>query len=69
MAKYCVNTQPQSNGDHEVHNLDTCNHLPDPAHRKHLGSFTSCKGAVIEAKKTYKTSNGCYFCCNECHTQ
>lgn len=65
MASYYVNNQAQSNGDHEVHVL-TCSYLPSD--RKYLGDFSSCSPAVTEAKKTYKQSNGCAYCCSACHT-
>ena len=68
MSQYCVNTNPQPNGDHEVHNLSTCNRLPAPEHRKHLGEFSDCHGAVREAKKTYAQSNGCWYCSKACNT-
>jgi len=68
MAKYYVNKNAQSNGDHEVHKLD-CSFFPDTENRKYLGDFGNCKDAVKEAKKTYTQSNGCYYCCNECHTK
>ncbi|WDF46469.1 hypothetical protein PQ459_16395 [Chryseobacterium sp. KACC 21268] len=67
MAKYYVNKKAQSNGDHEVHNLD-CQYLPSLENRKYLGEFSSCKEAVKESKKTYSDSNGCKTCSNECHT-
>lgn len=65
MEDFCVNNIAQSNGDHEVHRY-TCTYLP--TNRMHLGSFSSCYGAVAEAKKLYLKSNGCYYCCNACHT-
>lgn len=69
MARYCVNRNAQANGDHEVHNLTTgCNFLPDIANQKSLGEHSSCQSAVREAKQTYPQSNGCYYCCNACHT-
>jgi hypothetical protein len=68
MAQYCVNTQAQSNGDHEVHNLSTCTRLPKPEHRKALGDHSTCRTAVNEAKKTYPQSNGCYYCSPDCNT-
>ena len=68
MEKYYVNKNAQSNGDHEVHDAD-CNYLPIADNRKYLGEFYSCKGAVTEAKKTYSSANGCYYCCYECHTK
>ena len=65
MKNYYVNMNAQTNGDHEVH-AEGCYYMP--SQKKYLGSFSSCQGAVVEAKKTYSKSNGCYFCCNECHT-
>jgi hypothetical protein len=67
MPAYCVNTRAQSNGDHEVHNYG-CNYLPDQQNRQYLGDFATCHGAVAEAKKSYRQSNGCYFCSMSCHT-
>jgi hypothetical protein len=64
---YHVNKNAQSNGDHEVH-ISTCTHAPDTSNRLQLGWHSSCHSAVIEAKKTYSQSNGCYYCCNACHT-
>lgn len=66
MAKYYVNDNAQSNGDHEVHR-DDCKYLP--AHRTFLGEFSSCKPAVEEAKRHHKQVNGCKTCSDECHTQ
>lgn len=67
MARYYVNQNAQANGDHEVH-VTGCNWLPDPGNRIYLGDFSSCRPAVTEAKRHYKQSNGCYYCCNPCHT-
>ena len=67
MARYCVNKNAQSNGDHEVH-TDGCSWLPDAANRLYLGDFSNCHGAVREAKKHYSQSNGCAYCCAACHT-
>ena len=67
MDVYYVNKDPQSNGDHEVHTA-ACSYLPVEANRLYLGSFDDCAPAVREAKKHYQKSNGCYYCCNECHT-
>ena len=68
MPAYYVNTHAQSNGDHEVHQ-EGCSYMPDPTHKKYLGVFSNCKDAVREAKKTYPTADGCYYCSNECHTR
>lgn len=67
MSYYHVNKNAQTNGDHEVHQ-NGCSHQPNAENRLALGSFVSCYGAVQEAKKTYRQSNGCYYCCNACHT-
>lgn len=67
MARYYVNKNAQNNGDHEVHKSG-CSYMPDTENRLYLGDFDNCKDAIKEAKKTYSKSNGCYYCCNECHT-
>jgi hypothetical protein len=67
MASYCVNRNSQSNGDHEVH-VYSCSYLPAAENRLYLGDFATCGPAVTEAKKHYAQSNGCYYCCNPCHT-
>lgn len=68
MARYYVNDNAQSNGDHEVHKGD-CSRLPAPQNRTYLGDFSYCSSAVSEAKKYYTQVNGCYYCANACHTQ
>lgn len=67
MADYYVNNTAQTNGDHEVH-VKGCYWLGQATSTKYLGSFTNCRDAVREAKKTYAKSNGCKTCANECHT-
>ena len=67
MDTYYVSKKAQENGDHEVHKKD-CSFLPDRENRIYLGEFTRCEYAVKEAKKTYNQVNGCYYCCNDCHT-
>lgn len=66
--KYYVNKNAQPNGDHEVH-VQGCTYMPSLENRKLLGDYKSCKEAVREAKKSYSQSNGCYYCCNDCHTR
>ena len=69
MPTFIVNKNTQSNGDHEVHNKTTGRtYMPDISNQMHLGIHASCHGAVAEARKTYRTANGCYYCCNPCHT-
>lgn len=65
MKNYYVNLNAQPNGDHEVH-AEGCTYMPSA--KKYLGLFSTCHGAVAEAKKTYSKSNGCYFCAPLCHT-
>jgi hypothetical protein len=68
MARYYVNKNAQSNGDHEVHKFD-CSFCPDEANRIYLGDFRSCHGAMIEARKHFRQVDGCYYCAKECHTR
>ena len=65
--KYYVNKNAQSNWDHEVHEL-TCNKLPLKENRIYLWDFDSCWPAKREAKKHYDKADGCFYCCNPCHT-
>lgn len=54
-------------GDYEVHQ-DGCSHMPNESNRQYLGYFTSCVQAVSQAKVNgYRTADGCYWCCRECH--
>jgi hypothetical protein len=64
MNLYYVNNNAQTNGDHEVH-VSGCTYIPND--KKYLGSFSNCKDAVAEAKKTYLRADGCYWCSNDCH--
>ncbi len=68
MAKYYVNDNAQSNGDHEVHD-QSCSWLPKLENRTYLGEFSSCGPAVREAKRHHAQSNGCAHCSPSCHTQ
>jgi hypothetical protein len=34
-----------------------------------LGEFTNCWKAIEEARKHYTNIDGCYYCCNPCHTR
>ena len=67
MKNYYVNNTAQLSADHEVH-TDDCRYFNSIVSKKYLGQFSSCKPAVVEAKKTYSKSNGCRTCCNDCHT-
>lgn len=65
MARYYVNDNAQSNGDHEVHK-DGCQFMP--RNPTYLGEHSSCDTAVAAARKKYRTANGCYTCSRACHT-
>lgn len=72
MPKFCVNKNAQrtEEKEHEIHDLASqkkC--LPDLKNQVFLGDFTSCKGAMIEAKRRFPDNkfDGCKFCCPDCH--
>jgi hypothetical protein len=68
MARYYVNKNAQPSGDHEVHK-EGCSFMPASENLEYLGSFDHCAPAVAKAKRDhYRQSDGCYYCCNECHT-
>ncbi len=67
MARYYVNMNAQSNGDHEVH-ATGCSWLPQVENRIYLGDFSSCVPAVMAARKHYVQVNGCAHCSLGCHT-
>jgi len=71
MSKFIINQNIQANGDYEVHNLTTgCSFMPYPQNRVDLGEHLNCFSAVLAAKRRWPNAriNGCYYCCNTCHT-
>ncbi len=68
MPNYLVNKNAQSTGEHEVHQT-TCERRPEFANQQHLGSYQNCHQAVHAAKNYYSNVDGCFFCCNPCHTR
>lgn len=71
MPQYIINNNSQPNGDHEVHDkTNGCSYMPKAENQIDLGYYTSCYGAVTEAKRRWPKEriNGCYYCCNPCHT-
>ncbi|TNE56926.1 MAG: hypothetical protein EP340_10385 [Alphaproteobacteria bacterium] len=68
MARYYVNKNAQSTGEHEVHR-ESCQKLPYPENRIFLGNFNSCQPAVTEARRYYKNVDGCFHCSRPCHTR
>jgi len=76
MAKYILNKRMQgskSGKNFEVHNEETCGHLPDPVNRLDLGMHPDCHSAKAHAKSKYpknaKDIDGCFYCSNPCHTE
>jgi hypothetical protein len=65
MPRYYVTDRTQQSGDHEVHR-EGCSFMPSD--RTYLGVFNACEPAVAQARTIYPKSNGCYYCCRECHT-
>lgn len=68
MKRYVLNTIPQSNGDHEVHESN-CHRLPSYRDQQDLGYHFRCSDAVTAAKKNFPHANGCYHCSRSCHTE
>lgn len=68
MDLYCVNSQAQVTGEHEVHKA-SCAYAPDAANRVQLGYHANCRQAVEKARAFYGNVDGCYHCCRECHTK
>ena len=66
MARYYVNTNAQSTGEHEVHK-DGCHRMPEPQNRIYLGYFSDAKEAVREARRYFSNVDGCYYCASEAH--
>ena len=72
MSRFVINKNQQPNGDYEVHNASAgCQYMPKPENQIDLGTHPSCHGAVAKAKADYPNAkiNGCYYCCNPCHTR
>ncbi len=57
MARYCVNKY----GDHEVHKVADCNHLPNNENRIDFNADTD-SAAMRKAKTYYPNADGCSYC-------
>ena len=72
MSRYIINNNQQPNGDYEVHNATNgCTHMPRVENQVDLGEHLNCQSAVLSAKRRWPQAsriNGCYYCCNPCHT-
>jgi len=72
MSEFILNRNVQENGDYEVHNVTAgCLYMPFEQNQIPLGSHLTCSGAITRAKNNYPHHriNGCYYCCNACHTR
>ena len=71
MPNYIINKNQQANGDHEIHNTTSgCSFMPNAENQVSLGAHLTCYSAVVYAKTQWSNEriNGCYYCCNPCHT-
>lgn len=64
MDFYCVDTDAEQNGEHVVHRIK-CQCIP--MDKIELGPFPTCYDAVQAARKHYRKTNGCQYCCKECY--
>lgn len=78
MAKYILNGNKQdspSGSNYEVHDItpEACGHLPHMTNQYVLGECTDCHEAINKAKSMFPAFrldiDGCYYCCNECHSE
>lgn len=65
---YYVNDNQQNTGEHEVHN-ENCTYLSQIVSKTYLGYFDNCDDAVTKAKQHYSDVDGCFHCCEPCHTR
>lgn len=71
--RYFLNTNQQSSGDFEVHDVNcSWGLLVESYNREELGDYFYCSSAVNEAKRRHPQHahqiNGCYHCSWPCHT-
>ncbi len=57
MPNYCVN----KHGDHEVHKISDCNHLPNESNRYDFYETTDYL-AMEKARMYYADADGCAYC-------
>lgn len=70
MFNYILNSKAQTTGEHEVHK-EICQYRPHPENIIHIGTYNTCHMAINAAKTRFPgvKIDGCYYCCNECHTR
>lgn len=62
-----MNKKPRSSGEHEVHNINDCQCLPDVEDRYTLGLFKTCQDA-LEFARSFRPElkiDGCQYCSSE----
>ncbi|MCJ8325089.1 MAG: hypothetical protein HRU29_08965 [Rhizobiales bacterium] len=78
MNKYIRNRNKQplfNGGNYEIHNADNgaCSHLPDISSCLDIGHFENCNDAIKQARILWPDIagdiDGCYYCCEACHTE
>ncbi len=68
MAFYYLNNNLQPSGEHEVH-VEGCSWLALAHSTTFLGNFLSCQSAIAAARNYRWNVDGCYYCCENCHTR
>ncbi|BDU91740.1 hypothetical protein JJB75_09595 [Clostridium perfringens] len=68
MNHYYFNNNTDDKGRHEVH-TENCSWGPSPLNRTYIGYYSNCKEAIRAAQNLnpFKSFDGCYWCCRECH--
>lgn len=68
MDHYYFNNNTDDKGNHEVHK-ESCSFIPSVLNRTYIGYFSTCEAAINKAKNdySYKSFDGCYWCCRTCH--
>lgn len=66
---YYFNNNVDSHGKHEIHTED-CIYLEKTYNKTIIGDFKNCNDALKNTifRHFPKRFDGCYYCCNECHT-
>jgi len=62
-----MNKNAHNSADHEVHVVG-CEHGPNEENQISLGTHATCHGAMLVATKINENADGCFYCCNACHT-
>ena len=68
MIYYVANKNAQNTGEHEIHAWN-CEWLPQRTNQVKLGDFNKCEDALQEARRYFRNVDGCFYCCNACHTK